>query len=100
MENGEGLRRIIETGLQEYKIGINAHAAIASQSLQEQYTQHTSNIALQARVVADDIEKFAQIHASLQKLEQEKLDATIQEKVVEQVKKIKRKCSRSTYAVW
>ena len=87
-ENGEGLRRIIETGLQESVTGINAHVAIASQSLQEQYAQHTSNIAIQARVVAEDIDKFAQLHASLQTLEQEKLDATIQEKVVAQVEKI------------
>ena len=83
------MRKIIETGLQESVTGINAQVAIASQGLKKQYAQHTSNITLQARVVAEYIEKFAQIHASLQKLEQEKLDATIQEKVVEQVEKIK-----------
>ena len=79
------MQRIIETSLQESVNSFNTHIAAASQGLHEQYAQHVTGLTTQAQQVASDIDRFATIHADLQKLEQQKLDATIQENVLAQI---------------
>ena len=81
------IHQVIETKLPVCMSGFQAQIANASKSLQEQVGEHSSNLETQARVVVNDIDLFANLNSNLQNLDQEKLDATIQEEVLAQVEK-------------